>query len=62
MFHLYSLFIQRNCNSKSGPSKLAVGCFKTQDTELRLNVKFVPVKIGYMYVKLSMAETPLIFN
>jgi len=58
---LYSLFIQCNTNSKSGPSKLAVVCFKTQDTELRLNVKCLPVKIRYTNVKLSVAETTLIF-
>jgi hypothetical protein len=61
MFRLYSLFIQRKTNPKSGPSKLAVGRFKTQDTELSLNVKHMSVNVRYMYVKLSMAETPLIF-
>jgi hypothetical protein len=57
---LYSLYIQCNSNCKSGPSKLAVVCFKTQDTELRLTVKYLPVKIRYMNVKFSMAETTLI--
>ena len=35
---------------------------KTQDTELRLIVKCMPVKVRYMNVKLSMAETPLVFH
>lgn len=62
MFRLNSLCIQCNSNCKSGPSKLAVDCFETQDTELRLTAKCVPVKVRYMNVKLSLADTIINFS